>query len=69
MMLHDPCCNTLDDIMLDFNDDLRFDDTLTNGRTTLVVKLLSRLKSHIMKARVSFDLISKSIVEHTVQAN
>ena len=49
MTLHDPCCNTLDDIMNDFNDDLRFDHSLThsltNGRTMLVVKLLLRLKS------------------------
>ena len=45
-MLHDPCCNTFDDKMNDLMMFCCFDDSLTDGWTTLVVKSLSRLKSH-----------------------
>ena len=44
MMLHDPCCNTFDDIMNDLMMFVGFDHRVTHGRTTLVVKSLSRLK-------------------------
>ena len=49
MMLYDPCCITLDvkmiDILMFWGFDHSLTDSLTHGRTTLVVKSLSRLKT------------------------
>ena len=76
MTLHDPCCNTFDDVMIEILMFWGFDDwltdSLTNGRTTLVVKSLSRLKIIFLGIKVhiwsiinfDFDLYRSRIDPH-----